>query len=170
MKGHCSAISVKRIGGLAGMMLAALSLVCAARVEAGIERWSALQAAVEGARSGDVIVLSGDLTAAESDAALTIPAGVLLIALLLAVWPDDYLDRDRKRVMLLIIALVFSLVIQNYFDNRLSSVGAYNVPRTPVTIYGYAVRPVILALFLHIVRPGDAGRCERGDLSDGIFL
>ena len=170
MKGHCSEISVKRIGGLAGMMLAALSLVCVARVEAGIERWSALQAAVEGARSGDVIVLSGDLTAAESDAALTIPAGVLLIALLLAVWPDDYLDRDRKRVMLLIIALVFSLVIQNYFDNQLSSVGAYNVPRTPVTIYGYAVRPVILALFLHIVRPRDAGRCERGDLPDGIFL
>jgi signal transduction histidine kinase len=50
--------------------------------------------------------------------------------------------------------LVFSLILQNILDNRLSAVGAYNALRVPVAIYGYAVRPVILALFLYIVQPG----------------
>ena len=82
-----------------------------------------------------------------------IPTAVLLIALLLAVWLDDYLGGDRKRVMVIIIALVFSLLLQNYLDNKLSAEGAYNALRMPVTIYGYAVRPVLLALFLYILKP-----------------
>ena len=82
-----------------------------------------------------------------------IPTVALLIALLLAVWLDDYLGRDRKRGMVIIIALVFSLILQNYLDNRLSNEGAYNALRMPVTIYGYAVRPVLLAMFLYILKP-----------------
>ena len=82
-----------------------------------------------------------------------IPTAVLLIALLLAIWLDAYLDRDRKQGMVIIIALVFSLMLQNYLDNRLSAVGAYNGVRVPVAVYGYAVRPVILAMFLRIVKP-----------------
>ena len=56
--------------------------------------------------------------------------------------------------MFIIIVLVFSLILQNILDNRLSVVGAYNALRVPVAVYGYAVRPVILALFLYIVQPG----------------
>ena len=82
-----------------------------------------------------------------------IPTAVLLIALLLAIWLDAYLDRDRKQGMVIIIALVFSLMLQNYLDNRLSAVGAYNGVRVPVAVYGYAVRPVVLALFLRIMAP-----------------
>ncbi len=82
-----------------------------------------------------------------------LPCAILLIALLLAVWLDDYVDRTRKRGMVIIIALVFSLIIQNYLENSLSSVRMYNAMRVPVAIYGYAVRPVILAMFLTIVKP-----------------
>lgn len=83
-----------------------------------------------------------------------IPTVVLLLALLLAVRLDAYLSRERRRTMFIIIVLVFSLILQNILDNRLSAVGAYNALRVPVVIYGYAVRPVILALFLYIVQPG----------------
>ena len=82
-----------------------------------------------------------------------IPTAVLLVGLLLTVWLDNYLDMNRKRDMVVIIALVFSLVLQNYLDNKLSATAAYNALRVPVAIYGYAVRPVILTMFLYIVKP-----------------
>ena len=82
-----------------------------------------------------------------------IPIAVLLLALLLTVWLDAYLSAERKRVMVIIVALVFSLILQNYWDDRLSLAKAYNALRIPVSVYGYAVRPVILVMFLYIVKP-----------------
>ena len=82
-----------------------------------------------------------------------IPIAVLLLALLLTVWLDAYLSAERKRVMVIIVALVFSLILQNYMDNRLSLAEVYNALRIPVSIYGYAIRPVILVMFLYIVKP-----------------
>ncbi len=82
-----------------------------------------------------------------------VPIAVLLLALLLTVWLDAYLSAERKRVMVIIVALVCSLILQNYLDNRLSLAEAYNALRIPVSIYGYAIRPVILVLFLYIVKP-----------------
>ncbi len=82
-----------------------------------------------------------------------IPIAVLLFALLLTVWLDAYLSAERKRVMVIIVALVFSLILQNYWDDRLSLAKAYNALRIPVSVYGYAVRPVILVMFLYIVKP-----------------
>ena len=82
-----------------------------------------------------------------------IPIAVLLLALLLTVWLDAYLSAERKRVMGVIIVLVFSLILQNYMDNRLSLAEVYNALRIPVSIYGYAIRPVILVMFLYIVKP-----------------
>ena len=82
-----------------------------------------------------------------------IPIAVLLLALLLTVWLDAYLSAERKRVMVIIVALVFSLILQNYMDNRLSLAEVFNALRIPVSIYGYAIRPVILVMFLYIVKP-----------------
>ena len=82
-----------------------------------------------------------------------IPIAVLLLALLLTVWLDAYLSAERKRVMVIIVALVFSLILQNYMDNKLSLAEVYNALRIPVSIYGYAIRPVILVMFLYIVKP-----------------
>ena len=102
----------------------------------------------EGVHIEDIPVLRDYMTELS-----VIPTLALLIALLLAVWLDAYLTRERKRVMVVIIALVFSLVLQNYLDNRLSLRGGAVAVRQAVTAYGYAVRPVILALFLRIVKP-----------------
>ena len=83
-----------------------------------------------------------------------LPVAALLLALLLTVWLDGYLSRERRRVMVIIIALVFGLLFQNYWDNRLSLEQAYNALRVPLSVLGYILRPVILVMFLYIVKPG----------------
>ena len=80
-----------------------------------------------------------------------IPTMVLLTVLFFSVRLDNYLDKNQKRVMYIITILVFTLVIQNYFEYRLS--GDYVIPRTILAIFGYSVRPTILALILHLICP-----------------
>ena len=83
-----------------------------------------------------------------------LPAVVILLALLLVVWLDNYLSRERKRSMILIIALVFGLIFQNWLENMLSLMKGSNALRLPLSVFGYAARPAILAMFLSIVKPG----------------
>ena len=80
-----------------------------------------------------------------------VPTVVLLMILFFAVGPDNYLNNRQKRIMYIITVLVFVLVIQNYFEYRLS--GWYVIPRTILAIIGYSVRPAILALILHLICP-----------------
>ena len=82
-----------------------------------------------------------------------IPIAVMLFALLLTVWLDAYLSRERKRVMVIIVVLVAGLMLQNYLEYRVSLLEGYHALRIPLGIWGYAVRPAILAMFLYIVKP-----------------
>lgn len=88
------------------------------------------------------------------DLLAVLPVLILLFALTFAVLVDKYLDKRQKKVMYIICALVFTLILQNYFENWLSLVPNSYWLRTLATIYGYAVRPAILALFLYLVCPG----------------
>ena len=82
---------------------------------------------------------------------------LLLAGLFIAVGIDQYIQKQKKRILLIICALVFSLIAQNFLDNRL----AYGTPvillRKAIDIYGYSIRPVILLLFLYIVSPRKPG-------------
>ena len=91
-----------------------------------------------------------------------LPALALLIVLFSSVRLDNYLDKRQKRFMYIITVLVLTLVIQNYMDTWLYHHGSLTVLRTINSIYGYAVRPAILAMFLHISARTDAtGSCGR---------
>lgn len=83
-----------------------------------------------------------------------IPAIAILLALFLAVRIDSYLNPSQKKILYLIIVLVFSLIIQNYMDYYLSLQAELSPFRVTTSIVGYAVRPVIIVLFLLIVKPG----------------
>ena len=83
-----------------------------------------------------------------------LPSAGLLLALLLTVWLDTYLGRERRRMMIVIIVLVICLVIQNYLEYRLAPLRGSNALRLPLSVLGYSVRPVILLMFLIIVKPG----------------
>lgn len=82
-----------------------------------------------------------------------LPVLVLLIVLFFAVRLDNYLNKRQKRVMYIITVLVLSLVIQNYLDTCLYHHGNLAILRTINSIYGYSVRPAILAMFLYIISP-----------------
>ena len=81
------------------------------------------------------------------------PTLALLTALAFTVVIDPYIRRQDRRTMLLISALVLSLVAQNYLEYRIAMSTPKVVARTLVSAFGYSVRPAILVLFFHIVRP-----------------
>jgi len=81
------------------------------------------------------------------------PTVLLLTGVAFAVGSDPYLHRRRKRTMLVICVLVFTLIAQNYVDYLLN-VGEPAIGlRIANSIYGYCVRPVVLLLFLYVTCP-----------------
>ena len=82
-----------------------------------------------------------------------LPAVLMLAGLTWAVIMDSYIQKNRKRTMLILCALVFSLIAQNYAENLLSLGEPRVMLRTIVAAYGYIVRPMILLLFLKILHP-----------------
>ena len=77
---------------------------------------------------------------------------LLLVGLGFTVWIDPYIGGERRRVMLLIVALCLSLIAQNVLEYRCAITQPRVPERTLLAIYGYSVRPVILILFLYIVK------------------
>lgn len=86
------------------------------------------------------------------------PMVLLLIGLFIAVGIDQYIQKQKKRIMLIICALVFSLIAQNFLDNWLTYGTPMILLRKAIDIYGYSIRPVILLLFLYIVSPHKPSR------------
>ena len=93
MSTRTRAISVRWIPVCLSALLAALSVLGAARADSGIDTWAALQAAVNSAQYGAVIALTDDLTALETDVAINIPAGKRLTLDL----NGHTLNRNRKK-------------------------------------------------------------------------
>ena len=80
-----------------------------------------------------------------------VPLFLQLIVLTLAVLVDSYISARRRRTMKIIIALTFSLVVQDGASYLLDLAGIYPFERTLVSIFGYSVRPLILLLYMLIV-------------------
>ena len=82
-----------------------------------------------------------------------LPALGLLLLLLFSVYINYTIRAGRKRNMLLIVIVVFTLVAQNYAEYRLAAGEPRLLARTVVSIYGYVIRPVILVLFMKLIAP-----------------
>lgn len=82
-----------------------------------------------------------------------LPFLVILGILLYVTRIDSYLSKERKNTMCLIVLLVFTLIIQNYIEYPMPFRGSSPALRLPVSVYGYAIRPVILLLFIKVVKP-----------------
>ena len=81
------------------------------------------------------------------------PSLLLLLGLGFIVVIDPYIQREQRRIMLVIAALCLTLIIQNDWDYALAIGPPRQMLRTIVSIYGYTVRPVILILFMYILHP-----------------
>ncbi len=82
-----------------------------------------------------------------------LPVLTLLMLLAFIVHIDRYIRADLKKTMRIIILLLFSLIAQNYLEYRLAKGEVQWLVRTLTAIYGYAIRPVILILFLRVIAP-----------------
>ncbi|MBR1708641.1 MAG: histidine kinase [Clostridia bacterium] len=83
-----------------------------------------------------------------------LPVLSLLIVLIIIVWIDPYLRRRDKRIMKIIILVMVSLVIQNVMEERLAVGSPRPLLRSVFAVYGYVIRPVLLVLLMHLVKPG----------------
>ena len=75
----------------------------------------------------------------------------ILIGLSLILIGDTYIRKEYKQIILMIIVLVISLMLQNYFEYRLATDWTNRKWRTIVSIYGYSVRPVLIVLFYYTI-------------------
>ena len=82
-----------------------------------------------------------------------LPLFIHLIGLVFAVYMDEHISKKHRAIMLLVIAANFLLIVQNYVEFKLVVGTAHIFLRTCVAIFGYCIRPVILALFIAIVSP-----------------
>ena len=82
-----------------------------------------------------------------------LPVTALMALLAIIVHMDDTLRPGQRKTLRIIILLVASLILQNFLDYRLSIGSGHWLMRTLVDIYGYAMRPMILALFLRLIAP-----------------
>ena len=85
--------------------------------------------------------------------AVLFPLLLLLIGLGFTVVIDPYIRREHRRIMLIIVVLCLSLVGQNLGENALFVRHSNFALKNILSAYGYSVRPVILILFLYIIRP-----------------
>jgi len=64
---------------------------------------------------------------------------------------DPYIRRKQKRIMLILLATVSSLVAQNHAEYLLQVSFRNVMLRRVVASCGYIVRPLILLLFIYVV-------------------
>ena len=84
---------------------------------------------------------------------ILIPLSILILGLAPIVARDNYLNKNQKNIMFAIIGLIGVLVLQNVADYVLQTVIFAPYIRTLVSIFGYAIRPVIIVLFCKLVKP-----------------
>ena len=86
---------------------------------------------------------------------MIVPLFVALLGLTAVVLVDRFIGKKERRLVLVIIVLLLSNVVQNYIEYRLQLPATASPWRTGVVIYGYAVRPFILVMFLLLVGKKD---------------
>lgn len=80
------------------------------------------------------------------------PLLLLLFGLGFTVVIDPFIQREHRRIILIIVILCFSLIGQNLGENELFVRHSNLALKNILSAYGYSVRPIILILFLYIIQ------------------
>ena len=78
------------------------------------------------------------------------PLVLHLVGLTIAIMVDPYVSRRHRGILLVITELILSLVLQGQLEYDLQ-IRSNILHRTMISTYGYVMRPVVIALFLHVV-------------------
>ena len=91
--------------------------------------------------------------ASEINLIVLIPLVLQLLGLVLVVLLDPYVGKKQRWLLLLNAALIASLIAEDILSDYFLLQGDVPPLRTLTSIYGYAVRPLVLLLFCYIVAP-----------------
>lgn len=78
---------------------------------------------------------------------------LVLLGLILAILADPYLKKGQRRLLLIASVLVGSLVAQGQLDAYLGMYRVSWIGRILAAMYGYQMRPVVIALFIWLLDP-----------------
>ena len=73
-----------------------------------------------------------------------------LFGLWIAVMMDRYIEKRRRRLMFLVMAVLILIIVHGHLDYYIVGYDFSNLTVTSVSTLGYIARPVILALFISI--------------------
>ena len=78
---------------------------------------------------------------------------LVLVGLVFTVYTDQYVRKPLKRVMLVIAVIILTLIADNCAENALMEAWDPSLVRakTALSVYSYAMRPVVIVLFIYIV-------------------
>ena len=91
--------------------------------------------------------------ASEINLIVLIPLALQLLGLVLVVLLDPYVGKKQRRLLLLNAVLIASLIAEDILNDYFLLQGDVPPLRTLASVYGYAVRPLVLLLFCYIVAP-----------------
>ena len=80
---------------------------------------------------------------------------VLLLGLAIAVVFDRYIKKEHRKILLIVVALLVTVIAQNTGEYHLERYAASPIWRTLVAIYGYSVRPVVCIMFFYLIGKKD---------------
>ena len=83
--------------------------------------------------------------------ALQTTMALIMLGLVFAVLVDPYMDSRRSRFMMAVVGVVFLLFLQNRWEFLLELSGEFPYRRMLVSMLGYILRPVVLALLFYII-------------------
>ena len=66
---------------------------------------------------------------------------------------DRFVDTKRKIMYIVLVLLVISLIFQNYTEYYLMEYVININARTFISVYGYTIRPIIIAFYIYLVSP-----------------
>lgn len=86
---------------------------------------------------------------------MILPLGIALVGLTAAVVIDRFINKGQKRTLILIVAILSTLIAQNYLEYLLQIGSTFSYWRIVLSIYGYAARPFVIILFARLVDKKD---------------
>ena len=86
---------------------------------------------------------------------MIMPLAIALVGLTAAVIVDRFINKENKCILLVIVAVLVSLIVQNSVEHHLSTMKTFSYWRIIVSIYGYAARPFVIILFARLVGKKD---------------
>ena len=78
---------------------------------------------------------------------------IIVLGLIISLAFDEYIDKKRKSIIYVTLFLILTLITQNCLEFYLINFHSAPKLRIALAVLGYVIRPIIIVLYLYILRP-----------------